>query len=187
MSSSAIGNILSNVQSNNLSFQLQKSQFQQLGHDLTSGNLAGAQSDFATLQQAFGQIPTATSTSSSNPVAQAFQQLSSDLKSGNLSAANQDYSTIQQKLNSSGTSTHAYHHHGGGGGGAAQNNLLQELNQLGQELSSSTLSGNASAAQQAYGAPMQMFAAAQEAGGSGIGPQSGTGASATDRALSLVP
>jgi hypothetical protein len=184
MSTSAIGNILSNVPGNNLSFQLQKSQFQQLGQDLTSGNLAGAQSDFATLQQAFGQTPTATSTSSSNPVAQAFQQLSSDLKSGNLSAANQDYSTIQQKLNGSGSSSHVHHHHGSGG--AAQNNLLQELNQLGQELSSSTLSGNASAAQQAYGAPMQMFAAAQESGGSGIGAQSGTGASAGDSALSLV-
>ena len=151
MSTSAIGNSFSNLQSSNLSFQLQKSQFQQLGQDLTSGNLSAAQSDFATLQHAFGQIPTPTSTSSSDPVAQAFQQLSSDLKLGNLSAANQDYSTIQQRVHSAGTASQAHHHHGAGG--AEQNNLLQELNQLGRELSS-TLSGNAAAAQQAYGAPM---------------------------------
>ncbi len=57
MSTSAIGNSFSNGQGGNLSFQLQKSQFQQLGQDLTSGNLSAAQSDFATLQQAFAQIP----------------------------------------------------------------------------------------------------------------------------------
>jgi len=183
MSALAIGNSFSNLQSNNLSFQLQKSQFQQLGQDLSSGNLSAAQSDFATFQQAFGQIPTAPSTSSSNPVARAFQQLSSDLKSGNLSAANQDYSTIQQKVNSSGSSSHAHHHHGTGG--AAQNSLLQELNQLGQELSSS-LSGNTSAAQQAYGAPMQMFAAVEQAGGTGAAQPSIIGASANDSAVSFL-
>ncbi|MGA2005562.1 MAG: hypothetical protein ABSG70_19440, partial [Terriglobales bacterium] len=36
-------------------YQLQNSEFQQLGQDLTSGNLSAAQSDFATLQQAFTQ------------------------------------------------------------------------------------------------------------------------------------
>jgi hypothetical protein len=181
MSTSAIGNSFSN-QSSNLSFQLQKSQFQQLGQDLTSGNLSAAQSDFATLQQAFGKIPTASSAPSSNPVAQAFQQLSSDLKSGSLSAANQDYSTIQQKLNNSGSSSHVHHHHASAG--TAESSLLQELNQLGQELSSSTLSGNLSAAQQAYGAPTQMFAPVEEAGGAGIGQQSTFGAA--DSAVSLL-
>ncbi|HUO15384.1 MAG TPA: hypothetical protein VMX38_10390 [Verrucomicrobiae bacterium] len=184
MSTSAIGNVFSNLQLSNLSFQLQKSQFQQLGQDLTSGNLSAAQSDFATLQQAVGQIPTATSTSSSNPVAQAFQQLSSDLKSGNLSAAQQDYSAIQQKANSFGSSSHTHHHHGTGG--ASQNDLLQELNQLGQELSSSILSGNTSAARQAYGAPMQMFAEIPQTDGSGAAEPSIMGAAANASALSLL-
>lgn len=126
-----------------MSYQLQNSQFQQLGQDLTSGNLSGAQSDFATLAQAFTQPSAVSSSSTANPVTQAFQQLSSDLQSGNLSAAQKDYSTIQQDLQS-----HAGHHSHRmkAGGGSDQNLLLQDLTQLGQDLSS----GNLTAAQQAY-------------------------------------
>jgi hypothetical protein len=126
-----------------MSYQLQNSQFQQLGQDLTSGNLSGAQSDFATLGQAFTQPSAVSSSSTANPVTQAFQQLSTDLQSGNLSAAQKDYSTIQQDLQS-----HAGHHSHRmkAGGGSGQNLLLQDLTQLGQDLSS----GNLTAAQQAY-------------------------------------
>ena len=56
-------------------------EFQKLGADLQSGNLAAAQADFATLQQ----IQAASSTSSpqsNSPIAQLFNQLSQDLKSG---------------------------------------------------------------------------------------------------------
>src|SRR5271157_5323907 len=56
-----------------------RSQMQQLGQDLLSGNLSAAQSDFATLQQAFAQSAPISSTSTSNPVTQAFQQLATDL------------------------------------------------------------------------------------------------------------
>ncbi len=135
-----------------ISYQLQNSQFQQLGQDLTSGNLSGAQSDFATLAQAFTQ-PSAVSTSSTaNPVTQAFQQLSTDLQSGNLSAAQKDYSTIQQDLQS-----HAAHHgHHMKAGGSSDNPLLQDLTQLGQDLSS----GNLTAAQQAYATLQQGMGAA---------------------------
>lgn len=133
---------------------------QQMGQALQSGNLSAAQSDFAALQAAFSQSTTSTasasstsaSTSTSNPVAQAFNQLATDLQSGNLSAAQKDYSTVQQDLQSQGGTSashfHHHHHHGGGGGGdsTTQNSLLQDLNQIGQNLTSSNLAG----AQQAY-------------------------------------
>ncbi len=159
MSISAISNLFSNNQTSAMSFQLQNSQFQQLGKDLTSGNLSAAQSDFNTLQQAFAQTPAATSSSTtSNPVAQAFQQLSSDLKSGNLSGAKQDYASIQQDLSTRAGLAHIHYQRHIAGGGGEQSTLLQDLNQLGQDLSSSTfLSSNLSAAQRAYGSPIQAF------------------------------
>ena len=132
---------------------------QKLSQDLQSGNLSAAQSDFATLQKAFLQSATtsaSTSTpSTSSPVAQAFNQLASDLQSGNLSAAQKDFSAVQQDMQSPGklTDSHFRHHSrlglGGGGGSSdssSQNSLLQDLNQVGQNLTSSNLAG----AQQAY-------------------------------------
>jgi hypothetical protein len=129
---------------------------QKLSQDLQSGNLSAAQSDFATLQQAFSQPATTaaspSTTSTSNPVAQSFNQLASDLQSGNLSAAQKDLSTVQD-LQSLAKLTESHFHHrdhlGGGGGSPAsssQNSLLQDLNQVGQSLTSSNLAG----AQQAY-------------------------------------
>jgi hypothetical protein len=123
-----------------------RSQMQQLGQDLLSGNLSAAQSDFATLQQAFRQ----SSTSTSSPVTQAFQQLATDLKSGNLSAAQKDYTTIQQDLNTSKGHLHG-HHHLKSSSNPDENSLLQDLTQLGQDISSANLSSSAqTAAQQAY-------------------------------------
>jgi len=130
---------------------------QKLSQDLQSGNLSAAQSDFATLQQAFSQ-PATTSASTSTtptaiPVALSFNQLASDLQSGNLSAAQKDFSTAQQDLkNQYKLPASHFHHlsHPGGGGGSSdssnQNSLLQDLNQVGQNLTSSNPSG----AQQAY-------------------------------------
>jgi hypothetical protein len=124
-----------------------RSQMQQLGQDLLSGNLSAAQSDFATLQQAFRQ---SSSTSTSSPVTQAFQQLATDLKSGNLSAAQKDYTTIQQDLNTSKGHLHG-HHHLKSSSNPDENPLLQDLTQLGQDISSANLSSSAqTAAQQAY-------------------------------------
>ncbi len=128
---------------------------QQLSKDFQSGNLSAAQSDFATLQAAFSQPPTSTASTStaskSNPVAQAFNQLATDLKSGNLSAAQKDFSTVQQGLQNNLSTNHFHHHHHlSSGGGSAdssnQNSLLQDLNHVGQNLTSSNLAG----AQQAY-------------------------------------
>ena len=154
---SSLGNNASAV-----SYQLQNSQLQQLGKDLTSGNLPAAQSDFATLQQAFTQPAAVSPSSTSNPVTQAFQQLSTDLTSGNLSAAQKDYSTIQQDLQS--PSRHLHLHNRMKPGGTVQDPLLQQLNQLGQDLSE----GNLTAAQAAYASLQQ-----------DLGTATGTGATNT--------
>ena len=133
---------------------------QQLGKDLQSGNLSAAQSDFASLQAAFAQPSTTTGPSTptptgptASPVAQAFNQLSSDLQSGNLSAAQKDFSTVQQDLQSRGRTPifHVPHYLGGGSNSGSQNSLLQDLNSIGQSLSSTSLAG----AQQAYASLQQ--------------------------------
>jgi hypothetical protein len=140
---------------------LAQQQMQQLRQDLQSGNLTAAQSDFSALQQAFSQ-PAATSTSStSNPLAQAFNQLGSDLQSGNSTAAQKDVSTLKQDFQTQGTlSGNHFHAHrlgdGGGGGSSSstgQSALLQELNSLGQSLTSNNLS----AAQQTYATVQQQL------------------------------
>src|SRR5208337_3055726 len=142
-----------------------KQDMQQLSQDLQSGNLSAAQSDFAALQAAFSQ-PAATSASTStastsNPITQAFNQLASDLKSGNLSAAQKDFSTVQQDLQNQGTpsASHFHHHHisTGSGDSSTQNSLLQDLNQVGQNLTSSNLSG-AQAAYATLQQELQQFA-----------------------------
>jgi hypothetical protein len=185
MSISAISNLFSKTQTSALPYQIQNSQFQQLGKDLTSGNLAAAQSDFNTLQQAFAQTPTGAASTTSNPVARAFQQLSSDLKSGNLSGAKQDYSAIQQDIGSRTSLAHSHQRHIGGGSGKDQSTLLQDLNQLGQDLSSSTfLSGNLSAAQQAYGSPIMALDPATTGGLAGL--QASSVAPASDLAVSFM-
>jgi hypothetical protein len=165
-------------------------QFQQLSNALKSGNLSAAQSDFATLQQAFSQptsIAASTSATSAaasvtNPIAQAFSQLGSDLQSGNLSAAQKDFSTVQQDIQSlSGGRVNHHHAHGGGGSGGGsntQNTLLQDLSQVGQTLTSSNLAG----AQQAYSTlqqDIQQFTF-------GAGGLSSQASSLQDQPLSLV-
>lgn len=128
----AVAGIFSSIVGNNqVSSSLAsygRSQMQQLGQDLATGNLSAAQSDFATLQQAFAQsaATSPSSTSNSSPVTQAFQQLATDLKSGNLSAAQKDYTTLQQDLQNA---RHLHgHHHVKGGGGPDENPLFQDLN-----------------------------------------------------------
>jgi len=93
-------------------YRMSHHEFQQLGQDLATGNLSGAQSDLAILEQVFAQAVAtraASGTSSANPLAQAFQQLSTDLKSGNLSGAQKDYAIIQQDLQNQLTGR-AHHH-----------------------------------------------------------------------------
>lgn len=128
-----------------------KQSIEQLSKDLQSGNLAAAQSDFASLQKAFAPSVTsaasASAASTSNPVAQAFNQLATDLKSGNLSAAQKDFSVLQQdleNLRAPGSSGSFQHHHSL----RAEIGDLTNPNSLLQNLAS----GNLFAAQQAYAA-----------------------------------
>src|SRR5580704_3418652 len=104
ISSSSLFSLLDSVNGQTQKQQLQQ-EIQQLGKDLSAGNLSAAQSDFATLQK---DAPAASSSQNNSPVAQAFQHLAQDLQSGNLSAAQQDFSTIQQDAQAHG----GHHHHG---------------------------------------------------------------------------
>ena len=120
--------------------------FQKLGQDLQTGNLTGAQADFAALQKDGPQ--SSSSAQNSNPITQAFQQLSTDLQSGNLTAAQQDYSNLQQDFQNQAAShmQRSHHHHHSGGSSEASSQMSQILTQLGQDLQSSDLTS----AQQAY-------------------------------------
>jgi hypothetical protein len=162
MSISAILNSSSNQYQIGAASNPHQQKMQQLGQALQSGNLSAAQSDFATLRAAFSQPATATGSTStgstSNPVAQAFNQLSTDLRSGSLSSAQKDFSTLQQDLQNNLSTDHLHHHHhlssgGGSGDSSNQNSLLQDLNQIGQSLTSSNLAG----AQQAYATLQQQL------------------------------
>jgi hypothetical protein len=121
--------------------QLQQFQqeFQQLGKDLSSGNLTAAQSDFAALQKDMPQTSSSASTAqSTNPIAQAFSQLSQDLKAGNLSAAQQDYANLQQDFQNQVPHRHHHHHRAGG---SEESQFTKLFDQLGQDLQSGNLSG----------------------------------------------
>jgi hypothetical protein len=153
-----------------------KQAFQKLGQDLQSGNIAGAETDLATLQTNTPLQPStgshATSSSSSGIVSQAFNQIAQDLQSGNLSAAQTDYAGLQQDLKQG---NHVFHHHLHGTGSTGNLSQAQQaLTQLGQALQS----GNVSGAQQAYASlqtdlPGLMFA--NSTSGSGTTASSGSG------------
>lgn len=160
-------------------YQQINSEFQQLGQDLSAGNLSQAQQDFATLTQTFQGQQQANVANGNNPVAQAFTALSNDLQSGNLTAAQQDFTTLQQDLQQQLSSAIGHHRHRFNGGGNAQsgsstqnNPIAQVFAQLGQALQS----GNLSSAQQAYTTLQQDFEqfTASFASGGGSTAASGT-------------
>ncbi len=172
-------------------FQQIQSEFQQLGQDLQTGNLAQAQQDYATLSQNFAPAQSgataaattaaATTTAAptaanSNPIAQAFAALSTDLQNGNITAAQQDYATIQQDAQQQQGSgqVHHHHHHGGGGGGGQKGS---QVSQALSSLSSALQSGNLSSAQTAF-ATLQQDLEQFSAGGA-PGSTTGTSSSST--------
>jgi outer membrane protein assembly factor BamD (BamD/ComL family) len=109
MSVSAIGSSSSSYQ-----VQAQQSQdyFQQLAQSLNSGNLQGAQTAFAALQQkAQGSQTAQAGASATNPISTDISALGTALQSGNLTAAQQAFA----KLQSDGKAAHGHHHHHGGG------------------------------------------------------------------------
>jgi len=141
----------SSAQSKYLNFQ---KEFQQLGQDLSSGNLSQAQADFQALQP---QVASSANTqNSTNPLTTAMNQLATDLQSGNLSAAQQDYSTVKQdmqQMSPLGGHHHHHHHRAGSAQDSPQNPINQLFSQLGQALQS----GNLAAAQSAYTTLQQDF------------------------------
>jgi outer membrane protein assembly factor BamD (BamD/ComL family) len=148
--------------------QLQQ-EIQQLGKDLSAGNLSAAQADFATLQKDAPQA-SAASAQSNDPIAQAFQKLAQDLQSGNLSAAQQDFSTVQQDVQAQSSGGHHHHSHGQSSSAAEQNPLAQLFAELGQALQS----GNLSVAQQAYTTLQQDFQSPASSGASSTPAASGS-------------
>jgi len=169
----SVTGILANTLLNYIPQGAQKkvSEFQQdlqkLGSDLNSGNLSGAQSDLAMLQQLTPRL-SALSQSGSN-IATAFNKLASDLQTGNLAAAQQDYATLQQDMKSAHGS---HHHHMHAGSANASTTISQIFSQLGQALQT----GNLSAAQQAYTTLQQDFAQYAAGGGSSAASQAVTSA-----------
>jgi outer membrane protein assembly factor BamD (BamD/ComL family) len=175
--SAILGSVLQAAltQSTQSKFKQFKQEFQQLGQDLQSGNLAQAQSDFATLQQnspSSLQSTAATSaTTSSNPIAQAFNQLAQDLKAGNVTAAQQDFSTIQQDFQNRRAQGAGHHHHHvvvESQSSQSTSPIAQLFSQLGQALQTGSLSG----AQQAYSTlqhDFQQFESTSSAGGTSSG------------------
>jgi hypothetical protein len=132
--------------------QFQK-EFQQLGQDLSSGNLSAAQSDFVTLQSDAPQLSTNSATQSTN-----------------LTAAQQDYSTLQQDFQSQTAQVH-HHHHRHHSGESQQSQFSQLFDQLGEALQSNNLSG----AQQAYSSLQKLFQSDNQSSTSGASSQSTSG------------
>jgi soluble cytochrome b562 len=140
---------LSSLQTN---FQQLRSEFSQLGQDLSAGNLTQAQTDFVSLSQA-----ASSQFGSNSPISKTLSTIGQALQSGNLSAAQQAFSTLPVGLVGPSTvSDHTHPHQGHTG-------FSQVLNQLGQALQS----GNLSAAQQAFTTLEQNF---QAMGSAGITP-----------------
>jgi len=141
-------------------FQQIKTEFQQLGQDLQSGNLKQAQSDFTTLSQnlsAASQISAAAANSATGAgaVAQAFAQLGRDLQSGNLQGAQQDFTNLQQDVQQISSQQagghHGHHHHhvessqSSDSSSQQSNPLVQAFSTLAQDLQAGNLSGAQSA------------------------------------------
>jgi hypothetical protein len=132
-------------------FQQLKTEFQQLGQDLQSGNLTQAQKDYATISQNLPGLSQAQN--SSNPLVQAFNQLGQDLQSGNLQAAQSDYTNVQQDAQQNAAQAHGHHHHHHRSEGAQEsgsNPLTSPINQAFSQLAQSLQAGNLSGAQSAF-------------------------------------
>jgi outer membrane protein assembly factor BamD (BamD/ComL family) len=166
--SSSILSTLSGLQNQQSPIQQIKSEFQQLGQDLQSGNLNQAQSDFTTLTQNLSAIvqggtnaATAATTTPANPTAattspilQAFNQLGQDLQSGNLQAAQQDFTNIQQDAQQAAAQAGGHHHHHfvDNSQNSSSSQQSNPIDQAFSQLAQSLQSGNLQGAQQSYSA-----------------------------------
>jgi len=156
-------------------FQKVRSDFQQVGQDLQSGNLAQATADYATLKQ---DLPNSQNDPSS-PFGQKLAALGQALQSGDLSGAQQAYSALHQSRGAGGH--HHHHHHGQGNGSNGQSSsaIDQVLNQLGQDLQSENLSG----AQKDFASLLQQLGSATSYAPAG---SASTGSTQTGTTVSIV-
>ena len=133
-------------------YQTQKSEFQQLGKDLASGNITAANQDYIELTSTASQN---TQRTAANTLAQDFGALGQALGAGNLTAAQKAYTAVQQDMqNAQQTHVHGGHHHHGGGGwqdasngnsaNANSNNILSLLSSLNTQGTSATSGATAS-------------------------------------------
>ena len=120
-----------------------------LGSDLQSGNIAGAQSSFAALQQKLSAQGSSTAGSSTS-VSGEMTQLGQDLNAGNLGAAQADFASLKLGL-SRGPVTQLHHTHtqpvlsvgsGGAPGSSTLTPALQAYSSLQQDPLNSALSSS---------------------------------------------
>jgi outer membrane protein assembly factor BamD (BamD/ComL family) len=159
-----------NSRSDPSQFQQIKTEFQQLGQDLQSGNLTQAQQEYTTLSQ---NLPS-SSQSSANPVLQAFKQLGTDLQAGNLQAAQKDFTTVAQDVQQIASQVqghHRHHHHAAesqdaDANGAQSKAISQAFGTLSQDLQAGNLAG-AQAAFATLANDLQQIGGFSSAGSSG--------------------
>jgi outer membrane protein assembly factor BamD (BamD/ComL family) len=179
-------------------FQQIKTEFQQLGQALQSGNLTQAQSDFTTLSQNLSGASQTSAASTStatgnNAVAQAFAQLGQDLQSGNLQGAQQDFASLQQDVQQNSSQQvaghHGHHHHHAESSQSASSSSSQQTNPINQAFSTlaqDLQAGNLSGAQSAFAtltADLQQIGGFTTGGSNGI---SSTGAPSTTGSLNVT-
>lgn len=144
------------------------SDFKALEQALNSGDLAGAQKAYSTIQQ------NAPDKSGNNPFSTDFNAVGQALSSGDLGTAQSAFAKLQQDMQQSGGVKSHHHHHNSQG--SQSSGIASSFNDLAQALGS----GDLSAAQKAYTTIQQN---APDKNGNGNGPFS-TDFSAIGQALS---
>jgi hypothetical protein len=128
----------SSAQSTTSPYRKIKQDMQALAAALQSGDLGGAQTAFATLQQDAPNLTVQSQkANTTNPRAQALAALGTALQSGNLTQAQQAFATLQQVTQGvAGTQGHHHHHHHSSGSSTDQT-ASSGSDSLGDLLSSS--------------------------------------------------
>jgi len=164
MSVGAIGSMaiaqLASIQRN---YQTVRGEFQNLGQDLQSGNLARAQTDFVTLSASVS-----TQYGANSAVSKTLNSIGQALQSGDLTTAQQAFSTLPPGLTGHPGAGQAGHHGG-------MHPYMQGLSQLGQALRSGDLTG----AQQAFAALQQNWQQVVPNSVTAASPSSGTSSSSS--------
>ena len=126
-----------------------RSEFEQLGKDLQSGDLVAAQKDFAALQQLQADQTGSTPDASVDPLQAALKKLAQDLQTQDTNAVQKDYANVLHVYQNHASPVHRHHAHSSGESDA----IRQSITELGQALRA----GDLRAAQQAYSALQQEF------------------------------